>query len=127
MTRADQAPALRLATRIADLALSVSPRKETACRLTTVYIDDNYHFSDDDECYAAGVFDTLNEAIAYCEKRVREELVHNLSQKPEQTAKELYAEWSMFGEDPWISAGGFSAREFAGRTCEQIVAQRAAL
>jgi hypothetical protein len=64
-----------------------------------VMLDDNFHYMDDSERYALGEFKTLETAIAACRKFVDRDLDHLF--KPGMTAKELYSDYTSFGEDPF--------------------------
>ena len=76
-----------------------------------VLVDDNFHFMDPEERSMLGVFPTHEEAVAACRRIVDEELQEWAER--DITAKELYELWGMFGEDPFIESGGFSASEYA--------------
>lgn len=65
-----------------------------------VFVDDNFHYMEEDERYLGGEFDTYEEAIAFCKKIVDEFLVK--SRKPEMNANELYNYYLDFGEDPFV-------------------------
>ena len=41
----------------------------------TVYVDDNFHFMDEDQRKASGTFDTTEAAVVYCKKLIEGELV----------------------------------------------------
>lgn len=41
-----------------------------------VYVDDNFHFTDEEDRYEAGRFATLTEAIECCRQQVRDDLLH---------------------------------------------------
>lgn len=89
----------------------------------TVYVDDNFHYMDEDERYCLGTFDSLDEAVAACRKIVDQFLQNNSA----ETAEELYQSYVMFGEDPWIAgqhsgsdAPAFSARKYAQKRCKEL-------
>jgi hypothetical protein len=89
----------------------------------TVYVDDNFHYMDEDERYCLGAFDSLDSAITACRKIV-DVFLHDNEAK---TADELYDHYVMFGEDPWITgptpvAGtpGFSAWDYARQRCNEL-------
>jgi hypothetical protein len=92
-----------------------------------VFVDDNYHYSDEDERYAAGSFDNLEKAVATCE----EITIRSLKDLCEEgiTPEKLSAQWSMFGDDPFIMGGDgvlFSARKFVTvELCRMIIKGRA--
>lgn len=86
-----------------------------------VFVDDNYHYMDEDERYKLGDFATYEEALNACKKIVDEYL--QSSYKDGMKADELYAEYTMFGEDPFITgepSAFFSAREYAEKRCAEI-------
>lgn len=89
-----------------------------------VFIDDNYHYMDEDERSAAGSYESLEEALDKC----KEITIRSLEDLYEEgiTPEKLSAQWSMFGEDPFIvGADGpvpFSARKFiTADLCETII------
>lgn len=87
-----------------------------------VFVDDNYHYMDEDERYRHGDFSTYEEALEVCKAIVDEFLQANL--KEGVTAGQLYAQYTMFGEDPFIvgepSPFPFSAWEYAKKRCAEI-------
>ena len=89
----------------------------------TVFVDDNFHYTDEDERYKLGEFDSLEEAIAACKKIVDSNLLAN--HKPEMTSVELYSAYCGFGEDPFIvvktgEPPSFSAWDYARERCDEI-------
>jgi hypothetical protein len=91
-----------------------------------VHIDDNFHYMDEDARVTAGSYDSLEEALEKC----REIVIRSLNDLYENgiTPEKLSAQWSMFGEDPFIvGAGGsvpFSARKFVtAELCQGIIEQ----
>lgn len=89
----------------------------------TVYVDDNFHYMDEDERYCFGTFNSLDAAEAACRKIVDYFLL-NYSAK---TAEELYQSYVTFGEDPWIAgqhseadAPVFCAWEYAKKRCKEL-------
>jgi hypothetical protein len=89
----------------------------------TVYVDDNFHYMDEDERYCLGTFNSLDEAVAACRKIVDQFLQDNSA----ETAEELYQSYVMFGEDPWIAGQhsgsdvpAFSARKYAQERCKKL-------
>ncbi len=89
-----------------------------------VYVDDNYHYMDVSERYAAGSYDSLKEALEKC----KEITIKSLGDQFERgiTPDKLQAQWSMFGEDPFIVGGDgsipFSARKFiTAELCKLII------
>ena len=67
----------------------------------TVHVNDNFHYMDESERYKLRDFDDCQSAIAACKKMVDEFLA---ACDANRTAEELYQQYTMFGEDPWISA-----------------------
>ncbi len=92
----------------------------------TVLVDDNFHYMDEDERYTAGEFDTYTAAVSECERIVDDFLLDAWSEG--MSAEKLHAQYLMFGEDPFVvpSDGDhrFSARDYARRRCEEIVADK---
>ena len=90
-----------------------------------VLVDDNYHYMDESERYAAGEFATLAEAIAVAQKIVDDYLLS--AYHPGMTEDELGASYTMFGDDPFIvseevSGVPFSARDYARRRVAEMCA-----
>ena len=90
----------------------------------TVYVDDNFHYMDEEERYKLGDFATLEEAVAVCKRKVDGFLKVHAS--PEKTAAERYEEYTQAGPDPFIvtddpAAGKpvFSAWNYAKERCEE--------
>ena len=88
-----------------------------------VFVDDNFHYMDTKERHELGVFPTVEEAVAACQRIVDSDL-EKWAQR-DITAKELYELYVMFGEDPFIipNDGGFSAWDYA-RARSQVLAKR---
>jgi len=85
----------------------------------TVFVDDNFHYMDEDERYTLGVFATPEEAIAACRSIVD----GCIGSEPGATAETLFKNYAMFGEDPFIVPGvGFSAWDYAKRRCAELAA-----
>ena len=89
----------------------------------TVYVDDNFHFMNEDERYSLGVFENHDAAVAACRKIVDAFLQNTAA----TTADELYDLYSSFGEDPWIKgpipdtgAQPFCAFDYARQRCNQL-------
>lgn len=87
-----------------------------------VFIDDNFHYQDEDARYKLGDFETFEEAVAVCRKIVDEYLLENY--KPGMTAGELSVNYTNFGDDPFIIGEPvpfrFSAWDYARERCRQI-------
>lgn len=88
-----------------------------------VYVDDNFHYMEEEHRYFLGEFDTPEAAIAACQRVVNEWLEETY--EPGMSASELITKYAFFGEDPFIMDGGvrFSAREYACSQVERIVNQ----
>ena len=89
-----------------------------------VCVNDNYHYTDESARRSAGSYDTLEEALEKC----REITVRSLEDFYEEgiSPEKLSAQWSMFGEDPFIVDGSgsvpFSARKFiTTELCKVII------
>lgn len=83
-----------------------------------VFVDDNFHYMDEDQRYSVGEFQTLDEAVTKCQAIVEEEL-SNMS-KDGMAAETLYETYVSFGKDPWIQGGGFSAWDYVKKRCGEI-------
>jgi hypothetical protein len=59
----------------------------------TVYVDDNFHYMNEDERYSLGAFDSYDAAAAACKKIVDAFLQGN----PAKTSAELYDHYTSFG------------------------------
>jgi hypothetical protein len=89
-----------------------------------VYVDDNYHYMDESERYAVGSYNSLEKALQKC----KEITIRSLGDLLEKgiTPENLNAQWTMFGEDPFIMGGDgsvpFSARKFiTTELCKAII------
>ena len=90
-----------------------------------VRVWDNFHYMDEDERYELGSFATLEAAIQAAKAVVDDYLTHARAEKPGITESELYASYTMFGEDPFIVGEGlsgvpFSARDYARKRCAEL-------
>jgi hypothetical protein len=65
-----------------------------------VFVDDNFHYMDEEHRYFLGEFDTAEAAVVACQKVVNEVLEEFY--KPGMTAAELGTLYSFFGEDPFM-------------------------
>jgi len=77
-----------------------SLKKNTQSKKYEAYVDDNFHFMDENERYKLGDFGTCEEAIAACMKIVDEFLEEGYEKG--MSFKELYEGYIGFGEDPFI-------------------------
>ena len=87
-----------------------------------VYVDDNFHYMDESHRYKLGEYNSLEKAIKACKKIVDEFLLENY--KSGMTIGELLAQYSLYGEDPFIIGADegvpFSARNYASVKAEEI-------
>ncbi len=75
-----------------------------------VFVDDNFHYMDEEERYCAGEFDSYEEALAAAKSIVERSVAHEGS----------FEKYLMFGEDPFIVPSPeerFSARDYARELC----------
>jgi hypothetical protein len=93
-----------------------------------VFVDDNFHYMDEEYRYELGSFHDCESAVAACKKIVDEFLADCYQQC--RTPKELWQQYFSFGEDPWIATEDpdcrvrFSAWEYAKERCEEIYQDR---
>jgi hypothetical protein len=92
-----------------------------------VFVDDNYHYMDESDRMLAGTYNSLDEAIEKCKEITLSSLAefYEAGISPEK----LSAQWSMFGQDPFIRGHDgpvpFSARKFiTTELCESIIKSR---
>ncbi|MBR0851874.1 hypothetical protein JQ543_29335 [Bradyrhizobium diazoefficiens] len=85
-----------------------------------VFVDDNFHFMDEDERYKHGEYATLEEAEAQCRMIVDDFLESQY--KPGMSAAALFEQYMAFGEDPFIRGPGtrFSASDYARTRCDEL-------
>lgn len=88
-----------------------------------VLVDDNFHSLDIDHRYELGAFASLAAAIEAAQQVVDTFLLG--AYRPGMTAFQLFQHYTMFGEDPFISAPGlpgnvFSAWDYARQRCEAL-------
>jgi hypothetical protein len=86
-----------------------------------IFVDDNFHFMDEDERYCAGEFETAAEALAKC-RQIVEADIENCA-KPGMTAAEIYDAYTSFGDDPFIKGVEFSAWTYAKTIAERKARQ----
>lgn len=85
-----------------------------------IFIDDNFHYMDESERIHRGSFDTFEEALAEA-RRIVETSVRS-SYRPGMSFNELWEQYKTFGDDPFISSGGFSAWSYAAEVVRNLVA-----
>jgi hypothetical protein len=86
-----------------------------------LFVDDNYHYMDEESRYRVGSFASYGEALARAKAIVDEFLEQHLL--PGMTSKELYEGYVGFGEDPFIIPAGepaFSAWDYARTRCLEL-------
>ncbi|MDO8671594.1 MAG: hypothetical protein Q7O66_09215 [Dehalococcoidia bacterium] len=86
-----------------------------------VYVDDNFHYHDEDERYFLGSFDDAESAIAACMNIVDEFI--DAHYEPGVEWQDVYSSYTGFGEDPFIKTDDqsckFSAWDYARRRCQE--------
>lgn len=92
-----------------------------------VFVDDNYHYMDEGERIPFSSYNSLQEALDKC-KEITISSLEYLFEK-DITPDQLRAQWSMFGEDPFIFGGDgpvpFSARKLiTTELCEVIIERK---
>ncbi len=93
-----------------------------------LFVDDNYHYMDEQSRYKAGTYSSYDEALARAMAIVDEFLEQN--HQPGMTSQELYQGYIGFGEDPFIipeSQPRFSAWNYARSRCQEICREEDAL
>lgn len=65
-----------------------------------IIVRDNFHYQNPEEEYAIMGFTTETEALAKCQKIVEQDLRDHA--KPGRSVKEIFNQYQMFGEDPYI-------------------------
>lgn len=75
-----------------------------------VFVDDNFHFMNEDERYLFDEFTNLEEAVVACQKIVDESL-NSLMETTNHS--DLLDSYLSFGESPFIEGESFSALEYA--------------
>ena len=88
--------------------------------LYTVYIDDNFHYMDEDARTKHGEYSTLAEAVQACKAIVDACLTR--AYEPGMAARKLYEGYVAAGDDPFIvgPGAGFSAWTYARQRCEAL-------
>jgi hypothetical protein len=85
-------------------------------------VDDNAHYMDASERRRLAAFDTCAAAIAACQRLVDDYL--RSAYRPGMTAETLWADYTRFGDDPFIVTTdercSFSAWDYARQRCEAL-------
>jgi hypothetical protein len=97
---------------------------QQASMTVRVFVDDNFHFMDEDERYQYGAFDTVDEALEKCREMVDADLAQMA--KPGLSPQALYELYMSFGRDPFIVCDGaddeaamaWSAWDYAKSRCQ---------
>lgn len=85
----------------------------------TVRVADNFHYGDEKETYTLGKFATLEEALNQCKSIVDDYL--SLNYRDGMSAGELFDQYKMFGEDPYIVEESlFSAWDYAKARIKEL-------
>ena len=95
-------------------------------KVYSVFVDDNFHYTDEDERYHLDDYPDYATALAACQKVVDDYLASAL--KPGVTAEELFESYTSFGDDPWIKptpwrTPRFSAWGYAKQRCQDMCAE----
>ena len=84
-----------------------------------VWIDDNFHFMNEDERVFHGEFDTPTQAIVACQKIV-DANIESITEN-ETDPDKAYESYTCFGDDPWIEGVEFSAFEYAKIKIQEVL------
>lgn len=107
-----------------------APERSTMTKTEKIYevwVDDNYHFMDEDERFLNGKYSSYQAAEEVCKKIVDDFLLDNV--KKHKTAEELYNQYVSFGEDPFIRSkeniqNKFSAWDYAKMRSNELLPQK---
>ena len=83
-----------------------------------VFVDDHFKYQDEDERHLHGEFESLEEAISACKNIVDQSLNNVLKNCSLEELKENYY---MFGEDPFIEGGYFSASQYVEEKIQSLL------
>ena len=83
-----------------------------------VWIDDNFHFMDEDERVFHGDFDTPTQAIVACQKIV-DANIESITEN-ETDPDKAYESYVCFGDDPWIEGVDFLAFEYTKKKIQEV-------
>jgi hypothetical protein len=109
----------------AKLVAGSGPKPTASSNQFEVLIADNFHFMDpDDPPYKHSSYPTLEAAIAFCKRRIDEDLKEFA--KPGRSEAEIYRHYCMFGEDPYVVGPCegvlFSGWSYAKLRCDEMFA-----
>ena len=87
-----------------------------------VYVDENFHYMDEDERWLYGEFDTYEAAVAVCKELVDRDIDGSKAKAADADA--LYEHYTLFGDDPFIvgpeQGTKFSAWDYAKQRCKEV-------
>jgi len=66
----------------------------------TVFVDDNFHFMNEDERWTVGAYESLDDALQKCMEMVGQFMLEQ--DYPAMKADTLYEGYTSFGDDPFI-------------------------
>ncbi len=84
-------------------------------------VDDNFNYMNEEYRYEAGKYEKYEDAVAKCKSIVDEFLYSAL--KLGMTAEELYSNYKMFGDDPFINGKAkqkYSSWDYAKNRCKAL-------
>ena len=84
-----------------------------------VWIDDNFHFMDEDERIFHGEYSTPKQASVACQKIV-DANIESITEQ-ETDPDKAYESYVCFGDDPWIEGLEFSAFEYAEMKIKEVL------
>ena len=88
----------------------------------TIFVDDNFHYMDEEHRYKLGDFPTCEAATSACKSIVDEYLAG--AYEPGMNSSELLYSYHTFGEDPFILSDDpyckFSAWTYAEARCREL-------
>jgi hypothetical protein len=93
-----------------------------------VYVDDNFHYMDEDYRGKHGEYEKYEEAVKVCKTLVDLDVADLYEQNKNRgeilSADQLYCHYTTFGEDPWITpepeGKHFSAWEYAKAKAKEL-------
>ena len=89
-----------------------------------IFVDDNFHYTNEDERYLFGEYDNLDDAIEAC-KKIVDESISDLMK--DCNLSELLEKYQSFGDDPFVYGGEFSAWDYAKEKIDALVLQKRSL
>ena len=119
--KADQLFAISQTTNLEPQAIESAPQAPPRAIMSyQVFVDDNFHYMEQEHRSFLGEFETFEAAVEACKQVVHRCLEDTY--KPGMSADELSALYGMYGDEPFIIGGypRFSAREYAREQAERI-------